>query len=121
MDVQAVHGTVRDVLEVIQDSTRHLNTVDFEEVDRISLAFNRSSFSLGQILNAALVCGESNACFQGGIITSLRELHMCVTQLFIEWETRLLHLRLGSSPSRSSLGRPNISINIPMVCWVVTN
>lgn len=116
MDVQAIHATVRDVLDVVQDSTQHLNTVDFEEVDRISLAFNRSSFSLGQILNAVLVCGESNVCFHGGIISSLRELHMCVTQLFIEWETRLLHLRLGSSPSRSSLGRPNISINIPMVC-----
>lgn len=62
MDVQAIHATVRDVLQ-------HLNTVDFEEVDRISLAFNRS-FSLGHILNAVLVCGESNVCFQGGIISS---------------------------------------------------
>lgn len=76
MEVQAVHGTVRDVLEVIQDSTQHLNTVDFEEVDRISLAFNRS-FSLGQILNGALVCEESNICFQG-VLLFLSESLTCV-------------------------------------------
>lgn len=114
METESLHVTVRGVSVVIEDSVQHLSTVDIHEIDRISLALLRCSSSLGQILNAALICGESSRSADD-TVSSLRELHMCVTQLSIEWETRLFQMSHGSSSSRCSLGRPRIPINVPMV------
>ena len=108
-------ATVREVLVVIEDSVQYLDTVDSNEVDRISLAFLRSASSLGQILNTILMCGESGR-FTDATVDSLRELHMCVTHLAVKWETRLFQISHGGFPPRCSLGRPRIPINVPMVC-----
>ena len=114
MEDEAIHVTVRDMLDVIEDSMRQSNTMDYHEVDGVSFALHHSSSSLGQILNDVLIYGDH--LLEVNIISSVRELHMCVTHLSVEWETRLFQLSHGSSLPRSSLGHPTLSINIPMVC-----
>ena len=84
METQSVRSTVREVLIVIEDSIKYLNTV------KISLTLLRSASSVGQILNAVLICHSvESSCFTNNTVSSFRELHMCVTQLSVEclWET----------------------------------
>ena len=99
------------MLDVIEDSIRQSSTVDY---DGVSIALHCSSLSLGRILNDVLMCGHY---LGSNIVSSLRELHICMTHLSVEWETRLVQLSHGSSPPKSSsLGHPTVFINIPVVC-----
>ena len=94
---------MRRVLCVIQDCERNVGTTLVDEVDRISLALNHSSDELGELLNAVLVSGcilldKDNR-------SSLRELHVCVNRLAVEWETRL-NVCTGEATPRTTVGPP---------------
>ena len=108
-----MEAVVRRVLHVIQDCVRHANITDLNDVDRICLNLARCSAELGDLLNCVLVTrcillDEDN-------ISALRELHVCVNHLAVEWETRLLRVSNSETPSASASGRPRVAINIPLV------
>ena len=76
--------------------------------DRVSLGSSDS------MLNTILPVGDSG--FQQDVISSLRELHMRVIHLSIDWETQLQCFHNGLPQHRAPFGRPNISLNVPMLC-----
>ena len=101
--MEDVEDVVRRTLEVIQESEL-VDTTVTDEVDRITFALSRSSVEIGEILNAAHSIALSDE-----FVSLIRDLHICLTHMVLEWESR--HLRI----SGRMLGRPRISINIPMV------
>ena len=62
---------------------------------------------IGEILNEVLI--TQSIALSDECVLLLRELHMCLTHMFLEWESR--HLRI----SDRVLSRPRIAINIPLV------
>ena len=100
---RVVEEVVRRTLEAIRDS----ELTDINEVDRIRFALSRSSVEIGVILNEVLI--TQSIALSDECVSLLRELHMCLTHMFLEWESR--HLRI----SNRVLGRPRIAINIPLV------
>lgn len=109
-----MEAVVRRILTVVEDSERHSNTTDLNEVDRISLALECSTAELGELLNAAIVSDE--IILQENTITILRDLHVCINQLIVEWESKLQIVSTGGMHRPpTNLGRPRKFLNIPMV------
>ena len=85
--MEDVENVVRRTLEIIQDSEL-IDTTVVDEVDRVCLALSRSSTVIGEILNAALIMQSislSDEC-----VSLMRDLHICLTHLVREWESRYL-------------------------------
>lgn len=103
-------GELRDLvhrtLKVVQDSEL-IDASVINEVDRISFALSRSSMEIEEILNAVLI--NHSISLSDECVSLLRELHICLTHMVLEWESR--HLQI----SDRAFGRPRISINIPLV------
>ena len=116
-----MEAVVRRVLTVVEDSLRHSNTTDLNEVDRISLALERSTAELGELLNAAIVSDEIT--LHEDAITVLRDLHICLNQMTVEWESKLQIMSTGDMyRPPTNPGRPRKLLNIPMVsCSFVTS
>lgn len=109
-----MHAAVWRVLNVIRDCEIHnVDTIAFSDLDRICLALSRCAAELGELLNAVLV--SRTIALDEGNVSSLRELHLCVNHLVVEWETRLLQTSTSSAPPSRPLGRPRILINFPLV------
>lgn len=109
-----VESVVMDVLEVVEDVSQNTGSNDFVEVDRITFALSRSSNRLGSVITVVLTEGT----FHPDIVSWLRELHLCLTQLWVEWETRLQRFHNQLPCERPSLGRPAMTLNIPMVSFM---
>ena len=103
-----VTDAVQRTLQVIRDSD-HIQTSVSDEVDRISIVLSRSSAEIGEILNAALI--THSVALSDECVTNLGDLHICLTHMVIEWESR--HLQI----SDRRFGRPRISINISLI-WL---
>ena len=104
--MEEVEEVVYRTLDAIRES-EHVDITVPNEVDQICFALSRSSSEIGEILNAVLITQAialSDEC-----VSILRELHICLSRMVLEWESR--HLRA----SVRALGRPRLTINIPLV------
>ena len=109
-------AVVQRVLHVVQEcEIQSIDTISFNEVDRICLVLSRCATELGELLNSVLVA--RSIFLDEDTVSSLRELHICVNHLVVEWETRLLRASTGPAPPARALplGRPRVLINLPLV------
>ena len=104
-----VQDIVRDVSRVVEEVLQNRNTSDMSIVDRITLSLSQCSAALGELLNEVLLSSNGSSLSQADV-NSLRDLHICVSQLFVQWESRLQQ----HSP-QPRVGRPRVSLNVPMV------
>lgn len=114
-DTELVRSIVRNVWRVVTDVLANSDSTDFIVIDGITLELSQCSMALGEVLNGIVLSGHGTT-FSQNDVTSLRELHVCVSQLFVDWETRLNQYMLLTQ----QFGRPRIPINIPMVCLSVS-
>ena len=112
MDAAVVESTVREIQDVVREASQHPPPTDFVEIDRVSFALNRSCASLGEIRNIVF---QGASGFHPEIVSSLRELHICLSRLSVEWETLLQNCHNRLPQCRGVLGRPRVSLNIPLV------
>lgn len=105
--MENVEETVLLVLSTINEVGGE--EVSTQELDRASLALNHASIMLSELLNTLLL-GEEGPSAE--FIPQLKELHSCLTDQVLEWETRI---QRASFEERSPMGRSKKPINIPMV------
>lgn len=98
---------VRRALTAVQQSILYSETDSLMEIDRIVIALCRSAAELGEFLSAVFVNDDDSS------ISALRELHLCMNHVVIEWEARSAGTQMTSS------GRPRKMINIPMVTKLI--
>ena len=84
------------------------------ELDRFLWSLRICSCELGDLLDDILVVGQLQV--DENDVNNLRQLHICLNQLYVEYETKLLFLLNRSSASASLIGQPKKIINLSMVC-----
>ena len=80
------------------------------ELDRFLWSLRICSCELGDLLDDILVVGQLQV--DENDVNNLRQLHICLNQLYV---TKLLFL-LNRSSTSSLIGRPKKIINLSMVC-----
>lgn len=106
----SVEEIVRLVLTEINEVVYQLGVVSDQDLDRASIALGGVSLTLSELLNSLLL-GEEIEGLDAEVVTQLKQLHLCLTDQILEWETRLQR----ASFDDRSVGRSKKPINIPMV------
>ena len=95
------------VEEVLTECSLHRSTNDFVIVDRIVMLLENCA----QVLNDHL---SINSNSEDHCTCVLRELYLCIRQLLIHWNSKLLRMEC----MEISLGRPKKHLNIELVSIV---
>ena len=106
-----MESMVDRVRDVLSECVLHSTTSDVGVLDRIVVSLSQCSVDIGDLLNDSVVNGGDE---EPSI--ELRQLHICVNELLVEWETKLFrHENRMGVASNVSLGRPRNIINVPLV------
>ena len=106
------------VSSVVAECIGHSGTEDLPFFGMIILSLRSTSYDVGRLLDAILVTREIQLD-DLNVLSCLRELHICLNQLCMDYERKLLVL--STDPSRNSptpeerRGRPRKVINIAFV------
>ena len=95
--MEELQPVVRRTLRSLQESEEHAGAVFLNDVDRVCLSLSRSSAELGELLNAVFV--TRTLVLDEECVSSLRELHICINRLLVEWESTLLSVSCGEALS----------------------
>ena len=123
VDVDAVVDSVSSVISQCR-SMEHSGSGDLSDLDMILVSIMSSSSQVGVLLDEILVTRQRHVVEE--VVIVLRQLHMCLNQLCLEYETKLF-IVMSMSPGRSAVsttatsectrGRPKKIINISLV-WL---
>lgn len=105
------------VASVVAECVGRSGTEDLPFLDMIILSLRSTSCDVGRLLDAIIVTREIQL-EDPNVLSSLRELHVCLNQLCMDYERKLLVLSADPSrntPSDERLGRPRKIINIAFV------
>lgn len=110
----AAFSTVIDFVSfTISRCIQCIGSEDLSDLDMILLSLSSSSAQIGGILDEVLVTRERH--IEDDALTDLRQLHLCLNQLYMEYETKLFY-RYRRTTTQSPRGRPKKIINLSMVC-----
>lgn len=113
--------------KVLQDCRSYFSSSDYELTDSTLFSLQCCSSVLsGYISNilygnplSASSLSETNespsSCSSGSELSQLRDLHKCIDQLLITWQTKLLRIESGTTAQTGRGGRPPRTINIELV------
>ena len=106
------------VASVLSECMQYSDSEDLSVLDRILLSLRSSTSRVGDILDEILVTGQRQ--MQDGIVANLRQLSLCLSELCVHYETKLL-LRMSRNSVESTVvpysmsGRPRRIINLALV------
>ena len=118
LKMAAVSSVVDAVVDNVCTSMEHSGSGDLSDLDMILVSIMSSSSQVGVLLDKMLVTRQRHVEEE-----VLRQLHMCLNQLCLEYETKLF-IVMSMSPGRSAVsttatsecrGRPKKIINIGLV------
>ena len=76
------------VASVLSECMQYSDSEDLSVLDRILLSLRSSTSRVGDILDEILVTGQRQ--MQDGIVANLRQLSLCLSELCVHYETKLL-------------------------------
>lgn len=107
------------VASVLSECMQYSGNEDLSDLDRILLSLRSSSSHVGDLLDEILVTRQRQA--HDGVVAKLQQLRVCLSELCIQYETRLL-VRISQNPIQtrsvvwySGSGRPRKIINFALV------
>ena len=106
----AMSSVVDTVSSVISVCTQHSGSEHLSDLDMILTSLMASSSQVGTLLDEILVTRQREV--EDDALTNLRQLHRCLNQLCLEYETKLL-TRMAIYPEPR--GRPKKIINLALV------
>ena len=104
---------------VLSECMQYSGNEDLSDLDRILLSLRSSSFHVGDLLDEILVTRQRQA--HDGVVAKLQQLRLCLSELCVQYETRLL-FRIFQNPIQtrslaqySGSGQPRRIINFALV------
>ena len=122
----AQFGTMESVMDAVSSTvsqcSSHSGSADLAQLDFNIVSLISASSQVGGLLDDILVTGQIDV--NGSVLADLRQLHMCLNQLCLEYQTKLFNIMSGiTDPILSSAdlseprGRPKKIINLALVCY----
>ena len=116
---------VIDIVSVIvSQCSSHSGSSEVPQLDMDLLSLISASTQVGSLLDEILVTRQRDV--EGRVLADLRQLHMCLNQLCLEYQTKLFNSMSGVNDPATSCtsvaldgparGRPKKVINVAFVC-----